>query len=61
MARIAYMYYTKKLGIFNILNFFCVVYVHSVCSQLAHIYIYSYNLLDGSTLMPRISHLIPWQ
>ncbi len=26
-ARIAYMTYTTKLRIFNILNFFCVVYI----------------------------------
>ncbi len=26
-ARIAYINYTKKLGIFNILNLFCAVYI----------------------------------
>ncbi len=27
-ARIAYINYTKKLRIYNILNLFCVVYIH---------------------------------
>ncbi len=29
-ARIAYINYTKKLGIFNILNLFCVVYMFAL-------------------------------
>ncbi len=32
-ARIAYVNYTKKLRIFNILNFFCVVYIAIECFQ----------------------------
>ena len=29
-ARIAYIDYTKRLRIFNILNYFCVVYIYNV-------------------------------
>ena len=33
MARIAYIYYTKKLGIFNMLNFLCSVCLLTCANQ----------------------------
>ncbi len=48
-ACIAYINYTKKLRIFNILNYFCVVYIMGMPNVCAH------HVLVGSEFSPKDS------